>query len=94
MALAGAEGGAEFVLCDKQLWNICLALRNVLSSCNLQLPSPGVSPSTSWEILSGMVDAEQLGRIVQPPLPLEAVLSYVNTLSRSQMSPGNKYWLL
>lgn len=63
-------------------------------SSNLQLPSPGVSPSTSWEILSGMVDPEQLGRIVRPPLPREAVLSYVNTLSCSQMSPGNKYWLL
>lgn len=73
---------------------ICLALRNVLSSSNLQLPSPGVSLSTSWEILSERVDAEQLGRIVQPPLPPEAVLSNVNTLSRSQMSPGNKYWLL
>lgn len=72
----------------------CLALRNVLSSSNLQLPSPGVSPSTSWEILSGTVDAEQLGRIVQPPLPPEAVLSYVNTLSCTQMSPGNKYCLL
>lgn len=85
--MAGAEGRAEFVVCDRV---ICLALRKVLSSSNLPLPSPGVSPSTSWEILSGVVDAEQLGRIVQPPLPPEAVFSCVNTLSCSQMSPGNK----
>lgn len=49
--------------------------------------------STSREVLSGAADGECLGRIVQSHLLSESVLSYVNKLSCSLMSPGNKYWL-
>lgn len=93
-ALTGEEVQSLF-----SVTNICgissLALRKVLSSSNPRSPSPGVSQHAKY-LPGGFVRNSGRRAVGEdcPASPAIRACAFLCQQSYSQLSPGNKYWLL